>query len=583
LPERCEECEGLLLGNRKEIFGLRYAFESDENWPGACTRTGTAVGAAEDDVGRRKDVSDSFIEVMRDFLFIPGGRVMRNAGRKKGMMINCFVLPVEDNIESIGSLYKEALIVSATGGGVGVNFSNLRPVGDSIIGKGGFSSGAVSFIEALDAIAETVESGGQRRAAFIGILRINHPEIFKFIHAKVDEKRLGHFNISVGLTSEFIKAVKKKKPWDLVFANKVYKTVQARDLWDLIIENAHRCGDPGMVNLDNLVALNPLYYCEVISATNPCGEIPLPGYGSCDLGSINLSEMYDSVTNGVNWRKLEDVIKIAIRFLDDVLDVTYYPIKQIELTTTSSRRIGLGVMGLHYLLLKMGIKDYGSDESLKFMDELFFKMRDMAYLASIDLAEEKGPFQKFDLTKYLEGPFAKKLPRRVLSKLKKHGIRNGAILSMPPTGTTSIVAGVSSGLEPIFSPVFNRKFNVRSEQGAKEMKEVMEVDPLFLEFVKNGRDTSHFVGAYDIHPSQHMEVQTTCQQYVDNSISKTINMEKSFPVEELSDLLLEHIPEIKGTTLYREGCKGLEILTKVDHTKMSREDILKLGNGEVEK
>jgi ribonucleoside-diphosphate reductase alpha chain len=576
LTARCEECEAPLLGSREEIFNLRYAMTDSETWPEACDRTAKAVAAAENG-GGSDEVAASFSEVMRNFYFIPGGRIVRNAGRKKGMMINCFVLPVDDNIESIGTLYKEALIVSATGGGVGVNFSNLRPDGEAIIGKGGFSSGAVSFIEALDAIAETVESGGQRRAAFIGILRCNHPEIYKFIQAKVEEHKLGHFNISVGLTNEFLKAVKKNKPWELKFGNKVYDTVQARDLWDMLIHNAYTCGDPGMVNLDNLVNLNPLWYCEEILSTNPCGEIPLPGYGSCDLGSINLSEMYDPLTNGVNWNRLEEVVNIAVRLLDDVLDVTYYPLKDIELVTTASRRIGLGVMGLHYLLLKMGIERYGSDESLKFMDELFFKMRDFAYLASIKLAEEKGPFQKFDMTKYLEGAFAKTLPRRVTRELKKHGIRNGALLSMPPTGTTSIVAGVSPSLEPIFSPIFKRKFNVRKENGAKDMKEAVEVDPLFLEFTEQGRDTSHFVGAYEIGPELHMEVQTTIQKYVDNSISKTINMRKDYPQENLSELLLEHAPEIKGTTLYREGCKGLEILTVVDHTNLTREDILKMS------
>jgi ribonucleoside-diphosphate reductase alpha chain len=363
--------------------------------------------------------------------------------------------------------------------------------------------------------------------------------------------------------------------WSLKFGNKEDKGIRARELWDMMVESAWKCGDPGFVNLDNIRDMNPTYYCETIEATNPCGEIILPRYGSCCLGSINLNEMYCERTNSVDWDRLKETINVAVRFLDDVLDVTYYPLPEIELTSTASRRIGLGIMGLHYLLLKMGIKKYGSDESLEVMDDLFNKFRDYAYLASIELAKEKGAFGKFDLQKYLEGEFAKGLPRRVISKLKKVGIRNGAVLSMPPTGTTSLVAGVSSGIESIFAPVHIRKYNSGSKNGKPVMKDSYEVDRLFKQFVEEDKDTSHFVGAYEVTPDEHMEVQATCQKYVDNSISKTINMKHNYSKEQLSELLLEHLPHIKGTTLYREGCKGTEILTPIDHTKMSKEKILK--------
>lgn len=519
--------------------------------------------------------AEKFASVMRTFRFIPGGRVIRNAGRKKGMMINCFVLGVDDYTKSIGDLYGEAFEVSSTGGGVGINWSRIRPDGDTIQGKGGKASGPVSFMYALDGIAQTVESGGQRRAAFIAILSCEHPEIEKFIKTKVVDGKLSHFNISVGITNEFIRAVKKNKNWSLRFGTKEYKVVKARELWNMMVESAWKCGDPGFVNLDNIRDMNPTSYCEEIEATNPCGEIILPRYGSCCLGSVNLSEMYCERTNSVDWERLKDTITTAVRFLDDVLDVTHYPLPQIEITSTSSRRIGLGIMGLHYLLLKMGIKRYGSDESLEVMDDLFNKFRDYAYLASIELAKEKGAFSKFDLHRYLEGDFAKRLPHRVLAKLKKHGIRNGAVLSMPPTGTTSLVAGVSSGIEAIFAPVHKRMFNAGSKDGKPVMKSTLEVDRLYRQFLESGKDTSHFLGAYDITPYEHMEVQATCQKYVDNSISKTINMGSKFPVEKLSELLLEHLPSIKGTTLYRQGSKGQEILIPVDHTKMTKEQILK--------
>jgi ribonucleoside-diphosphate reductase alpha chain len=345
----------------------------------------------------------------------------------------------------------------------------------------------------------------------------------------------------------------------------------------MMINNAWKCADPGFVNLDYMRRMNPTYYYEDIEAPNPCAELPLPRNGCCDLGSINLSNMYNPITNSVHWTRLKDTIYTAVRFLDNVLDVTYYPLDEIELVAKASRRIGLGIMGLHYLLLKMGIKRYGSDESLEFMDDLFNKFRDYAYLASIELAGERGAFQNFDMQKYLEGEFAQGLPRRVLSKLKQHGIRNGAVVSMPPTGTTSLIAGVSSGIEPIFSPVHKRKYNVGIKDDKPVMKERLEVDRLFLQYIKEDKDTSHFVGAYDITPEEHMMVQATCQKYVDNSISKTINMRKDYPKEKLSELLLEHLPHIKGTTLYREGCKGMEIYTPVDHTKLSKEEIINIA------
>jgi ribonucleoside-diphosphate reductase alpha chain len=573
--KNCEECDIGLGGTQEEIFKLRYAFDETETWKGLSERVGGVISLAEPEEVRGEWAA-RFIETINNMYFIPAGRIIKNAGRKKGMLINCYVLGVDDNRESIGLLWNEFFVLSGTGGGVGTNWSNVRPIGDAVKGAGGVSSGVMSFVKVKNVVAGTVKIGGQRRAAGLDLLRCDHPEIFDFIKAKVKEGELENSNISVGITNEFIDAVKKNKDWHLRFGNKIYKTVKAKKLWDFIISNAWKCGDPGLVNLDNMTGSNPTYYCETIEAPNPCGEVPLSRYTCCDLGSINLSEHYNPVTNNVNWTRLNDTICTAVRFLDNVLDVTCYPLKQIEMASLSTRKIGLGVMGLHYLLLKMGIKDYGSDESLEFMDELFNKIRDYAYLASIDLAKEKGAFEKFDMQKYLKGTFVKTLPRRVTSKLKEYGIRNGAVLSMPPTGTTSLVAGVSQGLESIFAPVYKRKFNAGEKDGKTKMREILVVDNLFRQFVSEGKDTSHFIGAYQISPWEHMEVQTTCQKYVDNSISKTINMRRDFPKKDLSKLLLEHLPEIKGTTLYREGCKGTEILVPVDHTKMTKEEILNI-------
>jgi len=573
----CEECQVPILdGSREDYFRLRYAIDDKETWSLASSRIGNAIAMTED-ANFRQTWADKFSAIIRNFYFIPGGRIIRNAGLAQGMLINCFVLGVDDNRQSIGQLFHDVFVVSTTGGGIGTNYSDLRPKGDEIKGKGGHSSGPVSFMKVDDEICSTVEIGGQRRAARIGILSCEHPDIELFINTKVKEGELSHFNVSVGITNDFIKAVKKNKDWELKFRNTVYKVIKARALWDMMVKSAWECADPGFINLDNIKDMNPTYYCEDIEACNPCGEIILPRYGSCCLGSINLSNMYNPITNNVHWTRLKDTITTAVRFLDNVLDTTYYPLEDIELVSKSSRRIGLGIMGLHYLLLKIGIKRYGSDESLEFMDNLFNHFRDYAYLASIELAKEKGAFQKFDVVKYMEGMFAKGLPRRVSSKLKQYGIRNGAILSMPPTGTTSLVAGVSSGIEPIFSPIHTRKYNTGKKDDKVVMKEKLDVDRLFLQFIKEGKDTSHFVGASDITPSEHMEVQATCQKYVDNSISKTINMKKDYSKEKLSELLLEHLPHIKGTTLYRESCKGMEVLTPVDHTKMKKEEIIAIA------
>lgn len=834
----CEECEVGLGGTREEIFQLRYAFINNETWPAACERVAQAVSSAE--VKDREQWNVKFREILENFLFLPGGRILRNAGRQRPMMLNCFVLDVNDNRESIGKLLNNAFVVSGSGGGIGINWSNLRPKGDPILGVGGVSSGAVSFMQALDSVAATVESGGQRRAALIAILNVTHPEIFDFINAKIKENVLTHFNISVGITNDFIKAVKKDRPWDLTFGNKTYRTVPAKKLWDLIIDNAWKHAEPGIVNLDNLQKYNNLWYCEELRATNPCitgetliavadgrkgvsikqlakekkdvpvyswdgytvtikmgrnfrqtgekvhvckvelddgsfftatvdhkllqldgkyvrvadslgsriipfnrvydktgtcigrgekeswqiyrhfndyqgdiypkynihhingnkydnkpenlrlishsdhaamnmmgednpvnkfpeknifnnsdwqqmmrernhigkkrsretckrislskrgllnheivglsyqgkadvynctvddfhnfaiitaenvdarsnkkdtgifirncGEVPLAESQSCCLGSINLSEMVQTDSSGVDWKKLRETVRTAVRFLDDVLDVTHYPLKKIELETRATRRIGLGVMGLHYLLLKLGLKNYGTEESLEFMDELFSKFRDYAYIASIELAAEKGVFEKYDGPQYLEGEFIRELPRRILTRLRRDGMRNATVLTMPPTGTTAMIAGVSSGVEPIFAPMYKRKFRTPDSDGKGRYKENLEVDPLYQAFIEADKDTSHFIGAYDIDPAEHMAVQSTSQKYIDSSISKTILLSKNYPKEKLSKLLLEYGPQIKGTTIYREGCRGTEILSPVDHTRYSKEEILQLGN-----
>ncbi len=579
--DHCEECDDLgcsisdkkeLSGLREAIFKLRYAFNDHETWEECSLRVAKSISSIESN-GKRSNIESEFHAMLVKQHFIPGGRILRNAGKNKGMLLNCFGLGVEDNIDSIGQLIKDALVISKYGGGIGFECSSLRPEGDILQSQGNnsFSSGVISFVDVVDYALNTIKGGGDRRAAGLTFMGVWHPEIYKFIGSKVKEGKLSNFNISVGITNAFIQAVKKNKDWDLTFNNKVYKTVKARELWDHLIQNAWKCGDPGLLNLDNIYDFNPLYYCETYLTPNPCSEILFPPYNACDLGCVNLVSIYDHTKKDINWKLLKEIVYIAVRFLDNVLDITHYPLRIIETNARSTRRIGLGVMGLHYLMLQMGINDYGSKDSIEFMEGLLTKFRNYAYEASIELSKERGPFEKFEAGPYLDGSFARTLPRRIRKDIELHGLRNGTLLSMPPTGTTSLVAGVSQGIEPIFHPIYKRKYY---EGGRK--KQVTEMDTLFKQFIMNGDDVRHFVGAYDIPPEKHMEVQVTAQQYVDNSISKTINIKKDFPVDKLSKILLDHIQEVKGVTVYREGSKGEEILTPCDY-KLPKEKLRKLA------
>lgn len=576
----CQDCDDLscsisdqrdLDGLREKIFRLRYAANERETWAGCADRVARAISAVEPN-GKRQEYSDLFFNMLLGFLFVPGGRILRNAGKNKGMLLNCFGLSWNDNIQSIVQLLSDAVVISKYGGGIGFDSSPLRPKGAPLLSQGNNSesSGMLSFVDGVNTWLDLIKGGGDRRAAGITFLHPSHPQILDFITYKHKDDIWNNFNISVKLTNDFLQAVRKDKEWPLQFNNKIYKTVKARDIWNKAVLHASEKGDPGFLNFDNLEAQNPLYYCEKIATVNPCGEIPLPAYGACCLGSINLSEMYNEKTNDVHWKLLKSTVYGGVRFLDNVLDVTEYPLPQIDLVARSTRRVGLGVMGLHYLMLKLGINDYGSKDSIEFMEGLLTKIRNYAYEASIELAKERGPFEKFEAAPHLEGAFVKTLPRRIRKDVAEYGLRNGTLLSMQPTGTSSIVAGVSQGIQAIFAPIYKRRYY----EGGKK-KQVTEVDPLFKEFVMANKDTSHFIGASEIPPEKYLEIQGTAQQYIDNSISLTVPIAASYPIHKLNKLLLDHMDEVKGVTIYREGSKGEEILTPCDY-KMSKTKLRKL-------
>ena len=470
----------------------------------------------------------------------------------------CFVVPTSDSREGWGKTLSDVIVVSGTGGGVGVNLSPIRPRGFDIKGTGGKTTGSVSLMQMIDRVGDELVGGGGRRLALMLCLDVTHPDIKEFLNVKLNLNQLNNANISVVLsmdTSEFVSAVKEAKDLDLVFAGRATgNTINARELWDTITQNAWKSGEPGVLNGYEANRLSNIYYHKPLVSTNPCGEIWLEEYGCCCLGALVLPRfVYDGQ---LDWDALDTTIRLGVRFLDDVLTVNHYPLPEIKENCEEVRRIGLGVMGLHTMLLGMGFK-YSSPEGRKFIDELFHFIKYVSYDASIQLAGEKGAFPAYK-EEYLDSGFIKTLKRGVRAKIREYGIRNCALLTLAPTGTTSMVAGVSSGIEPLFAPVYYRHYGKANlESNERNIVKELVITP---EFEMYG---SLAEGAYDISPRDHFEVQKIVQRHVDNSISKTINLPKDFPAEDLSELWLEYLPYLKGTTLYREGSRGKEPLEYV--------------------
>jgi len=538
-----------LSDNALEVAHKRY-YDNGEDWEGCAQRVAFAVASVESD----KSYKDKFYEMVANMDFIPAGRILRNAGRPKGSMLNCYVCPIGDSIEEIGQFMKDALTLWSEGGGVGCNFSPLRPVGTDILGKGGKSSGLVSFIEAADAISKTIESGGQRRAACLGCVDISHPEVVDFINAKMKDGRLSHFNISVVVNEEFIRAVETDSDWTFKFKNKEYGKMSAREIWDLIISNMVKKGEPGLLNGTNLYKNNSYYYDPVVS-TNPCGEAVLENYGSCDLGSLVLPNFITGTTN-TNWQKLERVIKLAIRFLDDVIDINKYALTEIDIKAHNSRRIGLGMMGLAEYLFAKEVR-YGSKEALAEVEKLMRFVRDTAYQASIELAMEKGSFPKFDPVYYGNSSFVRKLPASLRLDIKEKGIRNVTLMSMAPNGTISLLADVGSGIEPLYSKAYIRKDRVSERK---------MIHPKYRQLLLTGNPIpDYLVDTSDLSPKDHLETQALIQKYTDGAVSKTINMPKGTTSDQLSRLLLEYIHDLKGMTVYVDGSREGQVQTPMTY------------------
>ena len=594
----------------QEIFLSRYAYPGETKWQERAKAIARTVAAAETDEDKVV-VERTFYEAISSGDFIPGGRIIFGSGRSGGKhnLLNCFVIIPEDTVDSIGKTIQDMYKISCAGGGIGFNVSKIRPKGDNIGTVSNSAPGSVSVLKMINEVGEHVKSGKNRRTALMGILNITHPDLLEFLHVKLDNGELENFNISVAITNRFIEAVQLDEPWYFTFNNKEYhnylltatntkgeqrelsvialdevdaikraegfhredwtetfevimrKDIMAKWLWDRIWTNAVDSGDPGIYNIDLANSYTNVSYFEDLPSTNPCGEISLPSYGNCCLGNLNLANMVLPDGSDVDWKRLAKTVRTGIRFLDDVLTVNHFPTPECKEVGHRSRRIGLGVMGLHYMLINLGLV-YGSEKCLEFLERLFATIRDESYKTSIYLARDKAPFPAFDRDKYLSESFAKTLPIRIRHYIRKFGIRNAVMLTIPPTGTISMLLGVSSGIEPIFSAMYNRRYR----QG-NIWKEQLVVDPLFKEYYLDGKNLDAFVGAYDVDPEDHMKVQATIQHYIDSCISKTINLPADFESKNMIDQALEFAPYLKGMTIYKAGSKGNEPLQAIPLTE----------------
>jgi len=537
-----------------EVATSRY-FANGEDWEKCAFRVADTISQPE---SNRHFYRDKFFETIYNMDFLPGGRILRNAGRPRGSLFNCYHLYIGDSREEIGQFIKDCLILWGEGGGIGCNFSTLRPKGDPILGVGGKSSGLVSFMVASDAVANTIESGGARRAAALGSIDVALPEVLDFIDAKLVHGILPHYNISVMVNGDFLEAVEADKEWEFKFKQRSYGKIKARIIWDKIIENMVKCAEPGLINWDNLRKNNSYYY-DPVTGTNPCGEAVLAPYDVCDLGSLVLPNFITGSVN-TNWKKMEEVIKIAIRFLDNVIDVNKYSIEQIKIKAFNSRRIGLGVMGLaEYLFAKEA--RYGSKKALGEIERLMRFIRDCIYQSSVELAVEKGAFPKFDPVAYGKASFIRKLPASLRMDIKDKGVRCVTGMAIAPTGTISLLAEVTSGIEPLFATSY-----VRNDRVSKRVY----VHPMYLNFVVNNKPIPEwFVGSFDLKPEDHFEVQRIVQMYTDGAVSKTINLPAGTTAVQLSRLLLEYINDLKGVTVYVDGSRDGQIYKKMTKKEVS--------------
>lgn len=536
--------ENALTILKARYFKKNEAGELIENKPSELFRRVAAyIAEAERTEKEKKYWEERFFEAMLQRDFMPNSPTLTGAGR--GLCLSaCFVLPVEDSLERIFETVKHAALVHKEGGGTGFDFSRIRPQGSFVKKTQGIASGPVSFLKVIDAGTEAVKQGGTRRGANMGVLRVDHPDIKEFITMKLDGHTAQNFNISVAITDEFIKAVKEGTTYDLYDprSGETVGKMDAQSVFDIIVDSAWKNGDPGLILIDNVNRLNPTAAQGPIRATNPCGEQPLHDYESCNLGSINIANFHnEDLKDKIDWERFKETIQMGVRFLDDVIDTNLYPLKEIDEMAKSNRRIGLGIMGFADLLLKMRIK-YDTNEARKVGKKIITFLKKEAVKASEKLAEERGSFPKIDLSIY---------------KGKK--MRNATVLTIAPTGTISRIAGCSSSIEPIFS------FKIISKIIDREIK---DYHPIYKEWEEQHPEEAppeYFITAGEIAPEDHLKMQEVFQEHVDSAVSKTINFPNEAALEDIADAYLKAFDmNIKGITVYRDGCRAVQVLNKMD-------------------
>ena len=566
----------------REIWAMKYRFtpangkSGDETLADTWARVARAVAAAEPESERAR-WEKRFVDVLSSYAFLPAGRIIAGAGTSRDVtLFNCFVMGlIEDNLASIFENVKEAALTMQQGGGIGHDFSTLRPRGARVASIGAEASGPVSFMDVWDAMCRTIMSAGTRRGAMMGTMRCDHPDIEEFISVKADAARLRNFNLSVLVTDAFMEAVREDAEWKLVFGGETYKTLRARELWDRILRGAYDYAEPGVIFIDRINALNPLSYCESIFATNPCGEQPLPPHGACLLGSINLAQLIrDPFSDDarLDEERLADIVPVAVRFLDNTIEVSNFPLPQQRAEAQAKRRIGLGVTGLADALIMCG-KRYGSKKAAKQARKWMAAIERAAYLASAELAAEKGAFPLFDAGDYMAGEHIARLDKDVRKTISALGLRNGLLTSIAPTGTISLLAGnVSSGVEPVFDFTYTRR--VLQKDGSHEESEVEDYAHRLYRhmFGPDAPLTDVFVTTNDLTPEDHLAMQAALQEHVDSAISKTVNCPEEIAFEDFKPLY-ERAFELglKGCTAYRPNPVTGAVLSASEQTASSEE------------
>ena len=555
IPPALTRVEDSLAPISRQIWDAKYRLKAADGTPIDATiedswrRAARALAAAE---AQPADWEDKFYAALEDFRFLPAGRILSGAGSDRRVtLFNCFVMgAIEDDLGSIFAHLREAALTLQQGGGIGYDFSTLRPRGAPVRGVGADASGPLSFMDVWDSMCRTIMSAGARRGAMMATLRCDHPDIEAFIAAKHAPGRLRNFNLSVLVTDAFMAAVEQDADWRLVFGGTTWRTLRARALWDAIIRATYDYAEPGVIFIDRINARNNLAYCETIHATNPCGEQPLPPYGACLLGSINLARLVrDPFTPlaRIDGDELAGLVGTAIRMLDNAIDVSGFPLPEQRQEAVAKRRIGLGITGLADALMMTGLR-YGSPPAADQAERWAEAISHAAYRTSCGLAVEKGAFPLFDRDAYLACETIQALPADIRDRIAEAGIRNALLTSIAPTGTISLLAdNASSGIEPVFAHSYTRR--VREPDGSTREEPVSDHAVRLYQqlFGGDARLPAHFVTAQDLSPAEHVRMQAAVQRHVDSAISKTVNVPKDISFAEFKEVYRD---------AYRSGCKG---------------------------